>query len=36
MNTKDETQNEESPAETPDCEPVYRWTADSKIVRECA
>lgn len=35
MNVQDEPQDTPAPNASPDCEPVYRWTADSKIVREC-
>ena len=38
MNTPSTSQETATAAVAPaeDCEPVYRWTGDSRIVRECS
>lgn len=35
MNGDDEPQPAAAPAPAADCDPVYRWTKDSRIVRDC-
>lgn len=35
MTPRHETQDAPAPAAAPDCEPVYRWTVDSRILCGC-